>query len=62
MRPTLKSAKKLTHRQLVLRRYPKAVMISSGYIQVPDGRGWATVIGRSWKDAASLLNPPSKRA
>ena len=46
--------RKLTPKQRVLKRYPKAVMNTAGYIQVPDGK-WATVIGRSWKDAADQL-------
>jgi len=47
--------KRLTPKQRVLRRYPKAAMNTAGYIQVPTGRNEAVVIGRSWADAAAKL-------
>ena len=48
--------RKLTPRQRVLKKYPTALMNTAGYIQVNGKRGdWATVIGRSWADAARSL-------
>ena len=50
-----RAKKKLTPKHRVLRKYPKAVMNSAGYIQIPTGGNTAMVIGRSWAEAAEKL-------
>ena len=47
--------KRLTPRQRVLKKYPKAIRNTAGYIQIPSGPGSAKVIGRSWREAAEAL-------
>jgi hypothetical protein len=52
--------RKATPKQRVRLKYPKAVMNTAGYIQIPSGPGTARVIGRSWKEAADYVNRLSK--
>ena len=48
--------KRGTPKERVLKRWPKAHMNTAGYIQVSDKNNtWATVIGKSWADAARRL-------